>query len=119
MIGVAMASALGAVARYVLERAIRDRSRSATPMGTIAVNVSGSLALGFISGLALFHGLSPDLRAVVGTGFVGSYTTFSAFAYETSQLMGQQRATAVRYVIVSVAGGLAASGLGLFLAGWR
>jgi CrcB protein len=82
-----VAGAVGAVARYELDRAVADRSRGVFPWGTLVINVSGSLLLGVITGLALHHGLSASDKIVVGTGFCGAYTTFSTFSFETVRLV--------------------------------
>ena len=82
-----VAGAAGAVARYELDRAVAGRGRGAFPWGTLVVNLTGSLLLGLITGLALHHGLpSPD-KIVLGTGFCGAYTTFSTFTFETVRLL--------------------------------
>lgn len=83
---VALAGALGAVCRYLLDAYVAERVESAFPFGTFVVNVTGSFALGLLTGLALYHGLSTTPKVVLGTGFVGAYTTFSTFAYETVRL---------------------------------
>jgi len=115
---VAVAGAFGAPSRYALEWWIRTRWPTITPAGTLAVNVSGSLALGLVVGLALAHGLDPDVRTVVGTGFLGAYTTFSTYAYETVRRAedGHPR-VAVAYAIGSVAAATGAAALGLVIAG--
>jgi CrcB protein len=59
----------------------------AFPWGTLIVNLSGSLVLGVLTGLALYHALPQAPRVVVGTGFCGAYTTFSAFSFETVRLL--------------------------------
>ena len=116
-VAVSVAAALGAVARFVLDRAVRGRFPASLPLGTLAVNVSGSLALGALAGIGLSHGLAADVRATVGTGFIGSYTTFSAFAFETTELVrGREGTRASGYAAASVIGGVAASWLGLTLA---
>jgi CrcB protein len=82
------------------------------------VNVTGSLALGLVVGLVLQQGVDPDVRTIVGTGFLGAYTTFSAFSYETFALLEDGAgATAARYAIGSVVAGLAAAACGLALTG--
>ena len=115
---VAFAGALGAPSRYGLEWWVRTRWPTVTPVGTLAVNVSGSLALGVVVGLALAHGLDPDLRTVVGTGFLGAYTTFSTYAYETVRRAeeGHPR-VAIAYAIGSVVAATLAATLGLVLTG--
>lgn len=115
---VALAGAAGAVARWAVHRAVEARSVSALPWGTIVVNLTGSLVLGVVTGLVIAHGLDADVRTVVGTGFLGSYTTYSAFAYETFALAddGDLRAGAIN-VVGSVAAGLAAAAIGLAVTG--
>ena len=86
------------------------------PFGTLTVNVSGSLLLGLITGLALYHGLAPSDKVVVGTGFVGAYTTFSTFSFETLALFqdGDPRRALANVGVSLIAGGLAgAAGLAL------
>jgi len=80
------------------------------------VNVTGSLVLGVVVGLSLYHGVADPTRAVVGTGFVGAYTTFSTFSYDTVRLLedGRLRQAALN-IPLSLAGGLAAAATGLWL----
>ena len=114
---VAGAAFAGAVCRYLLDLAVQYRTNSPRPYGTLAVNVSGSLALGFVVGLTLYHGVGPDVRTVVGTGFLGAYTTFSTFAYETVRLLEEgSTLEAFANSAASVVLGLAAAGAGLALA---
>lgn len=116
-LGVAIAGALGAPARYLVERAISARTGRGFPWGTFVVNATGSLALGFITGLALYHGLGTAPKAVVGTGFVGAYTTFSTYAYESVDAAERSTARhAGAYAIGSIVIGVAAATLGLALA---
>ena len=118
VVGVAIAGALGAPARYLVERAARARWAGAFPAGTFMVNVSGSLALGVVVGLMLEHGLDPDVRTLVGTGFLGAYTTFSTYAYETVRRAEDGHpSVAVAYAIGSVAAATGAAALGLLLTG--
>lgn len=115
---VAAAGALGAPARYALEWLVRTRRPTITPLGTLTVNVTGSLALGAVVGLALAHGLDPDVRTVVGTGFLGAYTTFSAYAYETVRRAGEgHHAVATAYAVGSVVVASLAAALGLVTTG--
>jgi fluoride exporter len=114
LIGVALAGALGAVARYVVDVLIADRSRADLPVGTLVINVSGSLLLGILTGLALYHGLASRPRVVLGTGFCGGFTTFSTFTWETMALAAaRQPRTAVTNVIASLALPAAAAAIGL------
>lgn len=114
---VAGAAAAGALARYLLDVAVQDRHESVFPFGTLVVNVSGSFALGVLTGLALYHGLGTGPRTVVGIGFLGSYTTFSTFSYETVRLVQEGSvAEACLNALASVGIGLAAAAAGLALA---
>ena len=84
-------------------------SRRPFPFGTLVVNLSGALLLGFLAGLAL----SPHIALLAGTAFVGSYTTFSTWMLETQRL-GEERqvVSAFANIAVSVVLGLAAAWLG-------
>jgi CrcB protein len=115
---VALAGAVGAPSRYALEWWVRTRRPTVTPLGTLVVNVSGSLALGVVVGLVLAQGVEPDVRVVVGTGFLGAYTTFSTYAYETVRTAAAgHRRVAVAYALGSVVAATLAAGLGLALTG--
>ena len=85
-LGVILAGALGAPLRYLVDSRIQSARRRAFPLGTLVVNVSGSLVLGVVTGLALYHGLPRVPKAVLGAGFCGAYTTFSTHAFETVRL---------------------------------
>ncbi len=107
---------LGALARYLLDRFIRYRAATRIPAGTVAINVSGSLLLGAMSGLVLFHGASATLMTVMGTGFCGGYTTFSAASFETVRLV-QERClgAALANTLITLVGSLGAGAIGLAL----
>jgi len=107
---VAIAGGLGAACRYMLDFAITQRTRGVLPWGTWAVNVTGSLALGFLVGLALQVGLPIEVRLVLGGGFLGAYTTFSTWMYESLRLieLGAWRAAMVNLLGSVVSGGIAA-----------
>jgi CrcB protein len=111
------AAAVGAMGRYLLDGFVQDRTAGAFPWGTFAVNVTGCLVLGALTGLGLHHGLDATARTVVGTGGVGAYTTFSTFTFETIRLAEDgANGAAVTNVAGSLFAGLAAAGLGLALA---
>ncbi|MBM7830523.1 CrcB protein [Agromyces cerinus] len=113
---IVVAGGLGAGVRFVLDGLIRSRVRTAFPWATTLINVSGSFALGIIIGATLSNLLSPELALVLGTGFLGGYTTFSTASYETVQLIRQRRfaASFVSGVLMLVFS-LTAAGLGLWL----
>jgi CrcB protein len=86
-IGVAIAGALGALARYGLEGLIAPRQRTPFPVSTLVVNVTGSVVLGALVGSSTGDRSSGALTTWAGMGFVGGYTTFSTFTYETLRLI--------------------------------
>jgi fluoride exporter len=87
------AGALGAVTRFVLDATIKQRWRSPFPLATVVINVTGSLLLGLLAGLVVFHGQPSAWQTIVGTGFCGGYTTFSTASFETVRLVQQGRRT--------------------------
>jgi fluoride exporter len=114
---VSVAAALGAVARYVLDIAVQRRYGSGLPRGTFVINVSGSFALGLVTGLAMHHGLNGHAATVLGTGMLGGYTTWSTFTWETFALAEQGRmSAAAANAAGSLAIGLAAAAAGLGVA---
>jgi CrcB protein len=116
-IGVAVAGAVGAPSRYLLDVAVQRRARGSFPLGTFVINISGSLLLGLISGAALYHAFPSTPKIVLGTGFCGAYTTFSTWTWETVHLLEEGEVKdAVANAVLSVVAGLGAAGLGLALA---
>lgn len=105
---------VGAVSRYAVEGLVSERTRGAFPWGTFVVNVSGCFILGFLFTLLTERFLPhPTLRSALTIGFVGAYTTFSTFAFETMRL-GEDGAVllAAMNIAASVAAGIAAVYLG-------
>src|SRR5579871_2174316 len=81
---------LGANARYLLGTFISERWGAAFPYGTFVINVTGSFILGFFMAYVQDRQwLEPNIRLLFAVGFVGAYTTFSTFEYETMRLMQQ------------------------------
>jgi CrcB protein len=80
------AAAVGAPLRYLVDGCVGDRVEGAFPWGTFVVNASGSLLLGVLTGLALYHAFPKTPKVILGTGFCGAYTTFSTFTFETVRL---------------------------------
>ncbi len=111
------AGAIGAPVRYLADVAVSDRVRGSMPLGTVIVNISGSLVLGVLTGLALYHGFPNTSRIVLGTGFCGAYTTFSTFTFETVRLAGEGLSReAVGNALLTIFGCAAAAALGLGIA---
>jgi CrcB protein len=119
-LAVAAGGALGAVARYFLGGTILSRVASPFPTATFVINVTGSFILGFFLTLVAERAqVSPHLRLAVAVGFVGAYTTFSTFEYETLRLSEERgMALALLNVILSVVVGFAAVWGGMALAHW-
>lgn len=111
---IALGSAIGGGARYLLSRAVQDWGAFTFPAGTLLVNVLGAFALGFVMRYALdTSAMSTEFRAFLTTGFCGGFTTFSAFSYETAaQLEDGNYKRAGAYVLLSVIGCLLAMYLG-------
>jgi CrcB protein len=110
---VTVGAAVGAPLRYLTDRAIQGRHDSVFPWGTLAVNVIGSLLLGFLVGLPT----GPAVTALVGTGFCGALTTYSTFSYETLRLAQDgARLYAAANIVASVGAGLGAAYCGLLIA---
>jgi CrcB protein len=115
---VALAGALGALGRYGVHGLVQSRVASRFPYGTVVVNVTGAFELGLLVGLVPYQGLDSDVRTVVGTGFIGAYTTFSSFSYDTVGLF-EDGATSAALVnaLGSVAVGLLVATAGFALGG--
>ena len=117
-IAISVAGGFGAATRMLFDGAYKVWSPRSTPWSTLLINVSGSLALGFLTGLAGAHLLPEAWHIVLGTGFLGGYTTFSTASFETIGLIEERNWGAS---LLSGLGTLifatAAAGLGLGLGG--
>jgi CrcB protein len=108
-VGVVLLGGVGAVLRFRVDGAIGGRVKSDFPYGTFAVNVSGSFALGLLTGA----GATDTALFVAGTGLLGSFTTFSTWMFETERLGEEgEAALGVANLAASIAAGLAAAGAG-------
>jgi CrcB protein len=112
---VAAAGGVGAAARFYLDGLLRSRLSGAFPYGTTIINVSGSLLLGLVTGLAMNHLLAAEWSLVLGGGLLGGYTTFSTASFETVRLAQENRylAALVNGIGMLVAS-VAAAALGLW-----
>ncbi|HVS84507.1 MAG TPA: fluoride efflux transporter CrcB [Gaiellaceae bacterium] len=112
---IAVAGALGALARYGLDGLVARRVTGAFPWGTLAVNVTGALVLGFVFTVMTEQlTTAPWLRAAVTIGFLGAYTTFSTWTLETYRLLEDGAlGLAAANALVSLAAGLGAVYLGI------
>ncbi len=107
---VALGGAAGSVCRYLVSVLAISTLGAGFPWGTLAVNVAGSAAIG----LAFGAGLDGPARLLLVTGFLGGFTTFSAFSLEAAALFERSPMLAVAYVLASVGLGLAAFALVLW-----
>lgn len=105
-LAVAFAGGLGAATRFVVDGALRAARAWSLPWATFIINVSGSALLGAVTALAVATILPEQWRLIVGTGFLGGYTTFSTASVETVRLAQQGRW-----------GAALGNGLGMLLAG--
>jgi CrcB protein len=112
---IALGSAMGGVARYLLGGLIQRFSGGSFPSGTLLVNLTGSFLLGFLYRYASDSAaITPEVRALLTIGLCGGYTTFSTFTYETVRLLEDGEAgRAIVYIGLSVLLGLGAMVLGL------
>lgn len=119
ILAVALGSAIGGVARLLLGAAMQQRFGPGFPVGTLVINITGSLLLGFLMRLALaMSAISPEMRGFLTTGLCGGYTTFSTFTYETMALLNDgELGRAGTYVAASVALALLGVYLGAAAAG--
>jgi fluoride exporter len=116
---IGVAGSLGAVSRYWLDGVVSRWATGAFPWGTFVVNISGCFVIGFLSAVLTGKFLAqPALRTAVLVGFVGAYTTFSTFAYQSFQLArGGAVALAFANLAGSVLAGLVAVWLGTTIGG--
>jgi fluoride exporter len=111
---VALIGGAGSVLRFLVDGAVSATAEGDFPLGTLAVNVSGAIILGLITGLALGH----DQALLAGTAAVGSYTTFSTWMLETHRpAQDGEPGLAWRNVGISLVCGLAAAAVGRALGG--
>jgi fluoride exporter len=109
IIGIGLLGGVGAIGRFLLDGAVASRVGSAFPFGTLAVNLTGALALGVLHGA----GVGDDAVRLAGIGLLGAYTTFSTWTLESHRLGEDGRLRlGLANLIVSLALGLACVWLG-------
>ncbi len=115
---IGLAGAMGALVRFLLGRWIAQRAQGMFPWGTLLINVSGAFLIGLLLGLAGQKVISTQIQAVLATGFLGGYTTFSTMSWEGMQLLkGGNRRQSALYLAGNYVPGLLAAALGLVLGG--
>ena len=115
---IALGGAIGALTRYFVGIWVQTRVPNSTfPWGTFVINVTGSFILGFVATLLSERLLThPNWRPFINIGFVGAYTTFSTFEYETARLQSSWQA--MGNLAGSVVAGYAAVWIGIRAAQW-
>lgn len=113
---VALAGGAGAAARLLVDGTVRTRWGGDLPWGTVTVNLTGSLLLGVVTGLAAEQLLPGSLGLVLGAGLLGGYTTFSTASLETVRLLQEGRwVPAVTNGLGVLVVAVCAAGLGLWI----
>ena len=117
-LAVAGGGAVGAMLRYYLTLSGLSRTAQPFPTATFVINISGSFIIGFFLTLVTERiPINPHVRLAVAVGFVGAYTTFSTFEYETARLVeGKDFLYGFLYVVLSFAVGFGAVWAGILLA---
>ncbi len=111
---IVLGGGIGAAARFALGTWIGQNWGRNFPLGTFVINISGSFILGVIMGTVEAQVLSPAVRLGLAIGFVGAYTTFSTWTYETMRLIeGGSWLLAAVNIFGSIAVGMLAVALGL------
>jgi fluoride exporter len=114
-IGVALLGGCGAIGRFLLDVWVEARADGAFPLGTLAVNLSGALVLGLLTGLAL----GGEALLLAGSATLGSYTTFSTWMLESQRLAeDSESGLALLNIALSLALGVGAAALGRAIGAW-
>ena len=112
---IAIGSAVGGAARYLLGGLIQRLSGGTFPTGTLVINITGTFLLGLIYRYASDSAaITPEIRTMLTIGFCGGYTTFSTFSFETVRLLEDgEVGRALTYIVLSLGLSLGAMVLGL------
>lgn len=117
LLAVWVAAGFGATARYLVDRAITPLVATALPVGTMVVNITGAFLLGLLTGWATARatGSAEDALTVLGTGFLGAYTTFSSEEWQSLTLLHKGVSLEAINMFGSLAASLLVAWLGLYL----
>jgi CrcB protein len=104
----------------MVDGTIKAHARTTFPVGTMIINVTGALLLGFVTEIALRDILPDAWRLIIGTGLLGGYTTFSTASFESVRLIQQRRyvpalANTLGMLSLAVAAAIAGAALGSLL----
>ncbi len=115
---IGIGGALGSLLRYYISEFIQSKNSSSFPLGTLSVNIIGSLLIGFLFGyFSVNNEINERLKLFVFIGFLGGFTTFSSFAFENFKLIqNQQISIAFLYIIISNVLAISMAFVGFFVA---
>ncbi|MFC0418352.1 fluoride efflux transporter CrcB [Cytobacillus solani] len=109
---VAIGGSFGAICRFLATSYLQRKYPGKIPFGTLTVNLMGSFLLGYLLGAAE----DDKLTLLLGTGFMGAFTTFSTFNLEAVKLLeGREKTSGLFYIAVTYAGGITLAFLGMLL----
>ena len=116
LLSIAAGGALGAMARFWLGTHVHRLWMGAWPLGTLLINVGGSLCIGVVFVLLERQQIHPDWRSILVIGFLGAFTTFSTFSLETVELwLKGEWMLATSYAVSTTLSCVLAAGLGVWL----
>ena len=117
-VAIGVAASVGAVLRYVVGVACGRLFGTGFPIGTFVINITACILIGWFLTIIQSRTVSDTVRIAVAVGFIGTYSTFSTFAYESSALLEEGAGIkAIVYMLGSLIGGVVAVRLGIALAG--
>jgi CrcB protein len=117
-VAIGVAASVGAILRYLVGVVCGRLFGTGFPVGTFIINITACVFIGWFMTIVTNRGVSDTVRVAVAVGFIGTYSTFSTFAYESSSLLEEGSGIkALGYMLGSLIGGVIAVRLGIALAG--
>ncbi|MDP7991894.1 fluoride efflux transporter CrcB [Bacillus sp. MHSD_36] len=111
---VAIGGFFGAITRFAISNWFKKRNKTSFPIATFLINITGAFLLGYIIG----NGVSTSWQLLLGTGFMGAFTTFSTFKLESVQLLNLKKcSTLLLYISTTYIIGILFAFLGMKLSG--